>query len=205
MVFPLTLATTNKGKRTEWQAITELIAPNAGLQFQILEKKKLFVEHQSLDPVVVAVNKAIHAYKACGMPVLVEDVSFAMHGLNSYPGTLYALMEDMRGREHIHGELAGNPNRYATVTITIAYVDEPDAVRLVRVDQPGKVPEDISGINGFGWDPLFIPKGQLLTYAQMTPELKNECSMRRLAIEALIAGNTEPYRIADSLFGCFFE
>jgi len=39
----------------------------------------------------------------------------------------------------------------------------------------------ILGKSGFGWDPIFIPKGFDKSFAQMTSEEKNKISMRRKA------------------------
>ena len=36
---------------------------------------------------------------------------------------------------------------------------------------------------GFGYDPIFQPLGHDLTFAQMSPDLKNEISHRKRALE----------------------
>ncbi|MEM3002120.1 MAG: non-canonical purine NTP pyrophosphatase, partial [Candidatus Nitrosocaldus sp.] len=45
----------------------------------------------------------------------------------------------------------------------------------------GMIAESIRG-NGWGYDPIFIPKGNSRTYAEMGDE-KNRVSHRRLALE----------------------
>ena len=52
-----------------------------------------------------------------------------------------------------------------------------------RVD--GKISKEIRGVHGFGYDPIFIPKGKRLTFAEMTLEEKNKFSHRKIAIKKL--------------------
>jgi XTP/dITP diphosphohydrolase len=41
------------------------------------------------------------------------------------------------------------------------------------------------GANGFGYDPIFVPDGETLTTAEMSPESKDEISHRGKAFRAL--------------------
>jgi len=50
----------------------------------------------------------------------------------------------------------------------------------------GKVAYEPKGINGFGYDPLFIPDGFDCTSAELTPEEKNDISHRRNALNLLL-------------------
>lgn len=51
----------------------------------------------------------------------------------------------------------------------------------------GSIATDPRGSDGFGYDPLFIPDGSILTFAQMSPDRKNAISHRRRASDALVA------------------
>ena len=42
------------------------------------------------------------------------------------------------------------------------------------------------GVNGFGYDPIFIPDGHTLTCGEMTPALKQEISQRAMAFRQLV-------------------
>ena len=62
-------------------------------------------------------------------------------------------------------------------------------------EMPGTIVRHPHGMNGFGYDPIFMPdeqpqsaqdSGELLTSAQMTPEQKNAISHRGKALRALV-------------------
>jgi len=50
----------------------------------------------------------------------------------------------------------------------------------------GNIADSPRGQNGFGYDPLFIPKGHNKTLAEMSTNEKNTCSHRSLAINKFI-------------------
>lgn len=200
--FPTTLATTNMEKQREWNEIFPLVAGNDAPLIQRVSEKCNLIEIQSMNPTEIAVVKAIDAWKRYKQPVLVEDVSFSAPEMNNFPGPFYAHVEKALGVQGIHKMLQDNRVTKAVVTITIAFVSPvlvvPGMVCVVRVDQPGSIPGSLLGLEGFGFDPLFIPEGQHVTYAGMSPGKKNECSMRRIAIEALWKGiwETVPIRLS---------
>ena len=49
----------------------------------------------------------------------------------------------------------------------------------------GRIAFGLTGSQGFGYDPLFIPKGHIRTFAEMTSEEKNKVSHRGRALEGL--------------------
>jgi XTP/dITP diphosphohydrolase len=51
----------------------------------------------------------------------------------------------------------------------------------------GQITEDKSGKDGFGYDPIFQPKGFELTFAEMTRSEKNEISHRGMAVRKMVA------------------
>jgi XTP/dITP diphosphohydrolase len=44
-----------------------------------------------------------------------------------------------------------------------------------------------AGVDGFGYDPVFVPEGSLKSFAEMSPEEKNKYSHRRKAADHLVA------------------
>jgi len=51
----------------------------------------------------------------------------------------------------------------------------------------GSIADAALGTGGFGYDPVFIPFGDLLTAAQLEPEIKRLRSHRAMAIRSLLA------------------
>jgi len=51
----------------------------------------------------------------------------------------------------------------------------------------GEILNEERGEKGFGYDPIFIPTGSKLSFAEMNPEQKNACSHRKKAMDKLIA------------------
>jgi len=50
----------------------------------------------------------------------------------------------------------------------------------------GTIINECRGTNGFGYDPLFVPKDATKTFAEMTVEEKNQYSHRAKALEMLV-------------------
>jgi len=50
----------------------------------------------------------------------------------------------------------------------------------------GQIAEERSGSKGFGYDPVFIPEGYNISFAEMDAQLKNRMSHRGRAMEKLI-------------------
>ena len=50
----------------------------------------------------------------------------------------------------------------------------------------GKIAESPMGHGGFGYDPVFIPKGYDKTFGELSKEIKNKISHRAKALEKLI-------------------
>ena len=55
----------------------------------------------------------------------------------------------------------------------------------------GEILEHPAGSDGFGYDPVFRPSGETLTFAEMEPARKNSMSHRRRALDAMLAALEE--------------
>ena len=51
----------------------------------------------------------------------------------------------------------------------------------------GTITRDERGSHGFGYDSLFLPRGEEKTFAEMNDDEKNALSHRRRALDALVA------------------
>jgi XTP/dITP diphosphohydrolase len=51
----------------------------------------------------------------------------------------------------------------------------------------GEVLKEQTGVEGFGYDPIFKPEGRKETFAEMSIGLKNKISHRGIAVKKLVA------------------
>ncbi|MGO9480489.1 MAG: RdgB/HAM1 family non-canonical purine NTP pyrophosphatase [Candidatus Kryptoniota bacterium] len=136
-----------------------------------------------------AKKKAGTVYKRTGILSLADDTGLEVDALNGRPGVYsarysgeVATYED-NNKKLLH-ELKDIPfeKRTANFRCVISIVGknvEEIAIGEVR----GKILNEARGKNGFGYDPLFLPDGYDLTYAEMDSELKNKLSHRAKALE----------------------
>ena len=168
--------TTNEHKRREVERILGVELERAALEPRDIP------EVQALDFAEVAAHKARSAYDALGRPpypVLVEDSGLVVGAWNGLPGALTKWFLSSVGNEGLLGMLCGGDRR-ASAVCAVAVADSRGEVRVFRGEVGGSIAPEPRGEGGFGWDPIFVPEGGELTYAQMG-EAKNEDSHRARA------------------------
>ncbi|MCA1688504.1 MAG: non-canonical purine NTP pyrophosphatase [Actinobacteria bacterium] len=139
-------------------------------------------EVQTLDFAEVAAHKARSAHDALGRPpypVLVEDSGLVIGAWYGLPGALTKWFLSSVGNEGILGMLCGGDRR-ARAVCAVAVADGGGEVRVFQGEVGGEISPEPRGEGGFGWDPIFVPEGSELTYAQMG-NTKNEDSHRARA------------------------
>ena len=89
--------------------------------------------------------------------------------------------------------LEGVKDRAARFTCCCALVDPSGEELVVHGHCPGHIAEKQAGVEGFGYDPLFIPNGFDKSFAELSAEEKNAISHRGRALEKVkaIVGNGE--------------
>lgn len=172
---PLVVVTGNKKKAEEIAAIT-------GYQVEMVELDLPEIQH--LDVSEVARMKARDAFQRMKRPLIVDDTGMSIEVLNGLPGALVTWFLERLGPEGILRLVGPAENRRASVSTCIAYADETGIYPFMGTIQ-GMITTKIRGVEGFGYDPIFIPQGETKTYAEMTPDEKNHQSMRRRALEQL--------------------
>jgi len=68
----------------------------------------------------------------------------------------------------------------------MALVTPAGAVHIVRGEMPGHLMLEPRGVNGFGYDPIFVADGNTVTNAELTPEQKDAISHRGQAVRAML-------------------
>lgn len=93
------------------------------------------------------------------------------------------LVMDIRQSYFPLRELEDKPVRTARFRTVIAFVDGANE-HLFEGVCSGEITESQKGEKGFGYDPVFRPAGYEKTFAELSPEEKNNISHRGLSIKA---------------------
>ncbi len=168
------------------------ITGNAGKAKYLSDYFHLPVEHMKLDlKEIQSVNlkeiieeKARSAYEIVKSPVLVEDVALTFKALKALPGPLIKWFLETLGNDGLCRLLDGFDNRDALAEVEFAICDE-SGVHTFSGSMEGSISVAPRGKMGFGWDPVFIPKGYKKTWAEMDDGEKHDTSMRKIALEKM--------------------
>jgi XTP/dITP diphosphohydrolase len=171
----LTFVTSNLGKLREAEAVL-----GRSLDHRALDLPEI----QSLDLEEVVRHKAATARERLACPVLVEDTSLELGGLNGFPGPLVRWLLVAVGPEGICRLADAFTDRSAVVRCLACASDGGREVFGLGTVE-GAISRAPRGRRGFGWDSVFRPAGGKRTYAEMTDAEKNAISHRRRALEAL--------------------
>jgi XTP/dITP diphosphohydrolase len=137
-----------------------------------------------------ALIKARAAFLHTGLASIADDSGIAVEILGGAPGIFSARWaggrDNVANRQLLLSQLADvrDQDRAASFVCTIAMVSDDGEVSFTGI-WPGRVALQEQGLNGFGYDPVFIPEGFEVTAAELEPEVKNALSHRSLALSQL--------------------
>lgn len=136
--------------------------------------------------------KALWAYRKTGLPCIADDSGLEITALNNEPGVYSAryLGEDTPyaiKNQKILDRLYEIHDRSARFISVVCLVLSEQEVHCFEGIMPGTIAHEAKGTNGFGYDPIFIPLGYTLTYAEMDLNTKNQLSHRGQAFRKAIA------------------
>ena len=133
-----------------------------------------------------SLEKASYVYRQIQMPVFSDDSGLEIKSLEGRPGVHsahYAGTRDAQANmEQVLKELEGITDRSGQFRTVITYVDQNRQEQFEGVVL-GSIAQAERGKDGFGYDPIFIPQDHQISFAEMTPEHKNQISHRRKAVE----------------------
>jgi XTP/dITP diphosphohydrolase len=137
-----------------------------------------------------AIKKAVESAKFAKMLTLADDTGLEVDALNGEPGVRSARYAGDEATYHENNQkllaaLKGVPaeKRGAAFRCVVAVADANGLVDVVEGICNGAIIEAEKGGGGFGYDPLFIPAGQLKTFAELSPDVKNRISHRAKALQ----------------------
>ena len=137
-----------------------------------------------------ALQKARYVYEKTGLDCFADDTGLEVDALNGAPGVHSARYatdgHDFAANNRLLlKNLEGVVDRTARFRTVIALIlDGVEYTFEGRVE--GAIATSESGSEGFGYDPLFVPSGEIITFAQMSAEAKNAISHRGRAVAKLV-------------------
>lgn len=171
----LLIATGNKEKAKEVEHIL-----NLSLEFVNIN----IDEVQSMDLEYVAIKKVEEAFRVLQKPVMVDDVGVFIEAWNGFPGPFAKFLLESYGNKKLLELLQNEKNRKVKVSTVVAYHDGKN-IHTFLGEVDGTISFEEKGTDGWGFDPVIIPSGGNLTYAQMGHKKKNTLSHRKKALDKL--------------------
>jgi len=137
-----------------------------------------------------ATEKSATIYKLTNQAVFSEDTGLEVEALGGAPGVKSARYagEGRNMQDNIDkllAELKEKPSRDARFRTVVSLIINGKEYQFEGICQ-GHITHAQDGANGFGYDPVFIPVGSDITFANMDISEKNKFSHRKKAVQQLI-------------------
>ena len=134
--------------------------------------------------------KAQFFSKFVDYPVISDDSGICIKALNNIPGIYSARFAKKNGgffkaMKFILKKLEKEKNRAATFVCSLSYKDTKNKITSVEGKIHGKISNKILGKKGFGYDPIFIPNNEKITFGQMNKLKKIKTDHRFIAFQKL--------------------
>ncbi len=171
MSYDVLFVSSNKNKFYEAKNILSKNGINLGFFKSVLKE----IQADSIKE--IAAQKADEAHRQIRKPVIIEDAGLFVESLNGFPGPFSSYVFKTIGNSGILRLV--KINRKAKFQSVVAYCDNKYGIVLFDAKVEGRISKKSKG-KGWGYDPIFIPKGQTKTYAMLSN--KNEISHRYKAL-----------------------
>ena len=179
------VATRNRHKLEEIRAILAIpgVFARSAVEFpnlpDVVENGATFEEN--------AVLKAETLARASGLWTLADDSGLEVDALHGDPGVRSARYAGKQGADTANNRkllqaLEGVRERRARFRCVIAVSAPSGRARVVEGQCEGRIIDQPRGSGGFGYDPLFVPEGYTLTFAELAAPVKNRISHRAAAL-----------------------
>ncbi|AKD03236.1 non-canonical purine NTP diphosphatase [Pontibacter korlensis] len=183
----LCFATNNKHKLTEVSQMLEGKYELLSLQ-DIGCNEELPEEQDTLEG--NSRQKAEYVWQHYNVSCFADDTGLEVEALDGAPGVYSARYagpqrSDADNIEKLLQSLQGKANRRARFRTSITLILNGQEHQFEGI-VTGSIAENWQGDKGFGYDPVFVPEGYDLTFAQMSSEEKNAISHRGRATQELV-------------------
>ena len=183
----LIIASQNQNKLVEFKKILGdkinlFSLSDIGLNQEIPENEKTIKKN--------AMFKAKFVNTQTGKNVFADDTGLEIDSLNGEPGVYSARYSGVdrnpdKNIELVLRKLKNKANRNSRFKTIISLIIDGKSVNFEGVVE-GKITEEKRGSNGFGYDPIFQPKGYASTFGEMSLKEKNKISHRSIAINKMV-------------------
>ena len=181
----LLLASTNAGKMREFRRVlpeVQVLTPHdRGLTFRYEERGATFIDN--------ALGKARHLFAVTGVATVADDSGLVVPALDGAPGVRSARyggdITQERRNLLLLDALAGASDRSARFVCCLAVMLAEHRLLVVQETVEGSVISAPRGAGGFGYDPIFRPRGAGETFAEMDDDAKDAISHRGRALRRM--------------------
>lgn len=192
MELTIVLATNNEHKLME---VRQILPPN--IKVLSLKEAGIFNDDIKEDGKTYKANSLIKGKEIAKLtqyPVIADDSGLEIAFLGHKKPGIYTkrYSEDMGGQTKTNEFLVQKACRTsiffnrAKFTCVISLVNYKGKTKTFKGVMKGKISTNVTGTNGFGYDPIFIPKGYKVTVANLPQETKNMISHRYHALQKLV-------------------
>ena len=188
----LLIGTNNSGKLREIKSLLpKNIEIHSTSEFNLkspIENGKTFKENSLI--------KSKYFSKQTGLICLADDSGLEIDILEKNPGIYSARWGGRHGDfnkaiKRVHRELSKKDKNWKdkiirarfVCALSISYLDKKIACVQSKIE--GSVSTESKGTNGFGYDPIFVPKGKRQTFGEMKPAKKYKIDHRYYAFKKL--------------------
>ena len=187
----IVIASHNEGKVKE---IKSLLKP---MGFKVISAKKLKINEPIENGKTFAENSLIKSRNAAiksGMPAIADDSGLCIKLLDNQPGIYSArwagkkkdfnlAIKKIEKKMISIGGLKKSKRAFFCCALSIYFPDH--SYRVFEGKKYGYIQFPARGQNGFGYDPIFVPKGYRKTFGEMNFNYKERISHRSIAFKKM--------------------
>lgn len=137
-----------------------------------------------------SMQKAEYINVRYSVDVFADDTGLEVEALDGAPGVISSRYAgpnatNEENMDLLLKELEGVENRSARFRTVITLIIDNDLHQFEGIVE-GKITQERMGEKGFGYDPIFVPEGHSVTFAQLSIEEKNQISHRGKAVKKMV-------------------
>ena len=134
--------------------------------------------------------KSLYGYKKFNLPCFADDSGICINALNKKPGIQSKrFLENFKNYEEAFDyiisktKIKNDKRAFFNTTICLTTNLAHHIFFVGKIN--GTISDKPRGVNGFGYDPIFIPNGLDKTFAEMQSDKKNYISHRMIALKKM--------------------